>query len=183
MEPNTQPTQSGERVSQGLNGVREKARKNKQERFTALLHGCPLGRMTVDLLRESYYGLERKAAPGVDGVTWRVWDRAGGSTQRSARPGPPRSVPGIALKEKVDTEGQREATPAGNCGAGRQDRPKRGGDGPQSDIRGRLSGLLLWVSTGTRPAYGARRALCGHPGDEGELDTGPEAQRDAELIH
>ena len=38
MEPNTQPTQSGERMSQGLNGVRERARKNKQERFTALLH-------------------------------------------------------------------------------------------------------------------------------------------------
>jgi RNA-directed DNA polymerase len=53
--------------------VREKARKNKQERFTALLHGCPLGRMTVDLLRESYYGLERKAAPGVDGVTWKEY--------------------------------------------------------------------------------------------------------------
>ena len=37
MEPNNQPTQSGVRVSQGLDGVRERARKNKQERFTALL--------------------------------------------------------------------------------------------------------------------------------------------------
>ena len=53
MEPNTQPTQSGERMSQGLNGVRERARKNKQERFTALLH-----HVTVDLLRESYYDME-----------------------------------------------------------------------------------------------------------------------------
>jgi group II intron reverse transcriptase/maturase len=34
-------------------------------RFTALLH-----HMTVDLLRESFYALKRKAAPGVDGVTW-----------------------------------------------------------------------------------------------------------------
>src|SRR5690348_10928154 len=34
-------------------------------RFTALLH-----HMTVDLLRESFYSLKRKAAPGVDGVTW-----------------------------------------------------------------------------------------------------------------
>jgi RNA-directed DNA polymerase len=59
MEPNTQPTQSGERVSQGLNGVRERARKNKQERFTALLH-----HVTVKLLWDSYYGLKRKAAPG-----------------------------------------------------------------------------------------------------------------------
>ena len=58
MEPNTQPAQNGKRVSQGLNGVRERARKNKQERFTTLLH-----HVTVDLLRESFHGLKRKAAP------------------------------------------------------------------------------------------------------------------------
>jgi RNA-directed DNA polymerase len=69
MEPNTQPTQSGERVSQGLNGVRERARKNKQERFTALLH-----HVTSESLRDSYYGLKRKAAPGVDGVTWKEYE-------------------------------------------------------------------------------------------------------------
>jgi RNA-directed DNA polymerase len=68
MEPNTQPTQSGERVSQGLHGVRERARKNKQERFTALLH-----HVNVDLLRESYNELNRKAAPGVDEVTWKEY--------------------------------------------------------------------------------------------------------------
>jgi RNA-directed DNA polymerase len=65
MESNTRPTQSGERVSQGLQGVREKARKSKQERFTALLH-----HVTPELLRESFQALKRKAAPGVDGVTW-----------------------------------------------------------------------------------------------------------------
>jgi len=69
MEPNTQPTQSGERVSQGLHGVRERARKNKQEQFTALLH-----HVTAELLRESFYGLKRKAAPGVDGVTWKEYE-------------------------------------------------------------------------------------------------------------
>src|SRR5262249_7824170 len=31
-------TQSGERISQGLRGVRQTARERKQERFTALLH-------------------------------------------------------------------------------------------------------------------------------------------------
>lgn len=47
--PNTHPTQSGEQVSQGLSGVREAAKKRKQERFTALLqHG------SADLLRDSY---------------------------------------------------------------------------------------------------------------------------------
>jgi len=69
MEPNTQPTQSGVRVSQGLHGVRERARKNKQERFTALLH-----HVSVGLLRDSFYGLKRKAAPGVDGVTWKEYE-------------------------------------------------------------------------------------------------------------
>ncbi len=56
-------------MSQGLNGVRERARKNKQEQFTALLH-----HVTFDLLRESFYGLKRKAAPGVDGVTWAEYE-------------------------------------------------------------------------------------------------------------
>jgi len=68
MEPNTQPTQSGKRVSQGLHGVRQRAKGNKQERFTALLH-----HVTPQLLEESYYALKRKAAPGVDGVTWQEY--------------------------------------------------------------------------------------------------------------
>lgn len=58
-EPHRSPTQSGERMSQGLGGVRQRAREGKQERFTALLH-----HLTVDLLRESYYALKRNAAPG-----------------------------------------------------------------------------------------------------------------------
>jgi RNA-directed DNA polymerase len=63
--PGTRPTRSGERVSQGLGGVRQAARERKQERVTALLH-----HLSVDLLRESYYALKRNAAPGVDGVRW-----------------------------------------------------------------------------------------------------------------
>src|SRR5437899_1360856 len=68
-QPNTHPTQSGERVSQGLAGVRKVARDNKEMKFTALLH-----HLTVDLLRESFYSLKRKAAPGVDGVTWQAYE-------------------------------------------------------------------------------------------------------------
>jgi RNA-directed DNA polymerase len=66
---NTNPTQSGERVSQGLSGVRQAARKRKQERFTALLH-----HVSVDLLRDSYCALKGQAAPGVDGVTWQEYE-------------------------------------------------------------------------------------------------------------
>ncbi len=38
-------------------------------RFTALLH-----HLTVDLLRESFYALKRKAAPGVDGLRWQEYE-------------------------------------------------------------------------------------------------------------
>jgi len=69
VQPNTNPTRSGERVSQGLSGVREAAKKRRQERFTALLH-----HVSVDLLRDSYYALKRQAAPGVDGVTWQEYE-------------------------------------------------------------------------------------------------------------
>ena len=68
-QSNTSPTQSGERVSQGLSGVREAAKKRRQERFTALLH-----HVSVDLLLDSYYALKRQAAPGVDGVTWQEYE-------------------------------------------------------------------------------------------------------------
>jgi RNA-directed DNA polymerase len=63
------PTQSGERVSQGLSGVRRTAQERKKERFTALLH-----HVTLDLLRKSYEALKKDAAPGVDGVTWREYE-------------------------------------------------------------------------------------------------------------
>ena len=65
----THPTQSGKGVSQGLAGVRKAAREHKEMKFTALLH-----HLTVDLLRESFYSLKRKAAPGVDGVTWQEYE-------------------------------------------------------------------------------------------------------------
>jgi len=52
--PNTLPTQSGARVSQGLAGVRRVAQEQPGTKFTALLH-----HLTVDLLRESFYALKR----------------------------------------------------------------------------------------------------------------------------
>jgi RNA-directed DNA polymerase len=63
------PTQSGKRVSQGLNGVRKAAKESKQQRFTVLLH-----HLSVKLLRESFYALQRRASPGVDGVTWQEYE-------------------------------------------------------------------------------------------------------------
>src|SRR5580704_14268274 len=68
-ESHTRPTQSGKRVSQGLSGVRQVARERREERFTALLH-----HVSVDLLRNSFYALQRRAAPGVDGVRWKEYE-------------------------------------------------------------------------------------------------------------
>lgn len=64
-------TRPGRRAGQGapseLGRVRRIARTDKEARFTALLH-----HVTIDRLREAYWALEPRAAPGVDGVTW--WD-------------------------------------------------------------------------------------------------------------
>jgi len=68
-QPNTYPTQSESGVSQGLARVRKAARESKERKFTALLH-----HLTIELLRESFYSLKRKAAPGVDGVTWQEYE-------------------------------------------------------------------------------------------------------------
>jgi group II intron reverse transcriptase/maturase len=61
-------TQRRENGPNGLERVREVAKKDGKVRFTALLH-----HVTVDLLRDSYHSLKKKAAPGVDGVTWREY--------------------------------------------------------------------------------------------------------------
>ncbi|MFU8855255.1 group II intron reverse transcriptase/maturase, partial [Micromonospora sp. SL1-18] len=45
--------------------MREVARRDKDARFTALLHHVSLGR-----LRAAYWAIRPQAAPGVDGVTW-----------------------------------------------------------------------------------------------------------------
>src|SRR5262245_34582732 len=65
----TYSTQSEARVSQGLVGVRRAARERKEMKFTALLH-----HLTTARLRDSFYALKRKAAPGVDGVTWQEYE-------------------------------------------------------------------------------------------------------------
>jgi group II intron reverse transcriptase/maturase len=55
-----------------LERVRQAARRDRQQRFTALLHHVA----TVERLREAYLALQRDAAPGVDGETWRHYGEA-----------------------------------------------------------------------------------------------------------
>ena len=68
-QPHTRRTQSRGSVSQGLDRVRQAAKQRKKEKFTALLH-----HVTVDLLRDAFLALKRRAAPGVDGVTWQDYE-------------------------------------------------------------------------------------------------------------
>jgi RNA-directed DNA polymerase len=68
-QPRMQRTQCRESVSQGLDRVRQVAKQLKKEKFTALLH-----HVTVDSLRDAFLALKRRAAPGVDGVTWQDYE-------------------------------------------------------------------------------------------------------------
>ena len=68
-QQSTRRTQDRESVTEGLERVRQAARQRKKERFTALLH-----HVDVDRLRTAFYALERKAAPGVDRMTWKDYE-------------------------------------------------------------------------------------------------------------
>jgi len=52
-----------------LDRVRNAARQRKKEKFTALLH-----HVTIDRLRDAFLALKRRAAPGVDGLTWQDYE-------------------------------------------------------------------------------------------------------------
>jgi RNA-directed DNA polymerase len=58
-------TQSREAVSQAQARIREAVNRNRQDKVTALLH-----HLTIDVLRASFFGLKKSAAPGVDEMTW-----------------------------------------------------------------------------------------------------------------
>jgi RNA-directed DNA polymerase len=62
----TRPGRSaGQGVSSALDRVREVAQRDKEARFTALLH-----HVSLDALVAAYWAINPKAAPGVDQVTW-----------------------------------------------------------------------------------------------------------------
>src|ERR1700741_3877160 len=58
-------TQSRAAVSQAQGRIREAVTRNKKERLTALLH-----HVGTDCLRWAFFNLKKRAAPGVDEVTW-----------------------------------------------------------------------------------------------------------------
>ena len=66
--PRTQGRDDG--ASSALERVRRVARKDKEARFTALLHHVDLARLWA-----AYAAISPKAAPGVDQVTWDAYGR------------------------------------------------------------------------------------------------------------
>ena len=68
---NTPRTQCRTSVPSALERVRQAAKRDRKQRFTALLHHV----YNVDLLREAYYGVKRSAAPGIDGETWQHYGK------------------------------------------------------------------------------------------------------------
>ena len=66
----THQAQDWDSVSNRLERVRQRAEAHKDEAFVSLFH-----HLKVPLLRESFYSLKRKAAPGLDGVNWYEYER------------------------------------------------------------------------------------------------------------
>ena len=69
-QQNTLRTQRREGVPSALDRVRQAAQRNKAERFSALFH-----HVTPERLREAFMSIKKKAAPGIDGVTWVQYER------------------------------------------------------------------------------------------------------------
>lgn len=62
-------TQSRAAVSQAQVRIREAVNRNRGEQLTALLH-----HITVDVLRAAFFALKKRAAPGIDAVTWDMYE-------------------------------------------------------------------------------------------------------------
>lgn len=68
---NTPRTQSrNKEVSSALDRVREAAKRDKNGRFTALLH-----HVTIAQLRKAFLSIRKNAGAGVDGMTWRQYQK------------------------------------------------------------------------------------------------------------
>jgi hypothetical protein len=68
-QQNTHRTQCRARVPSALEGVRRIAKRDKGVKFTALFH-----HITLERLRQAFLELNKKAAAGVDGVTWEQYE-------------------------------------------------------------------------------------------------------------
>src|SRR5215831_9630868 len=72
VQQSTRRAQNRESVSQALDRIRQAARQRerKNEKFTALLH-----HISPEHLEAAFFELKENAAPGVDGLTWRAYEK------------------------------------------------------------------------------------------------------------
>ena len=83
-EHNASRTQGRTDALSALERVRQAARQDRKQRFTALLHHV----YDIERLRAAYFALKRDAAPGVDGETWRHYgEEPGGESPGPRRDG------------------------------------------------------------------------------------------------
>lgn len=68
-ERNALRTQRRDGATSALERVRQAARRDKKQRFTALLHHV----YALERLQAAYFALKREAAAGIDGETWRYY--------------------------------------------------------------------------------------------------------------
>src|SRR5271167_3936597 len=71
LERNALRTQSRDSAPSALERVRQVARADRKQRFTALLHHI----YDVERLRAAYFSIKRQAAAGVDGKTWEQYGK------------------------------------------------------------------------------------------------------------
>src|SRR5436190_22543730 len=76
LESNAFRTQRRDDAPSALERVRKAARKDRQQRFTALLHHV----YELQRLLDAYLTLKREAAAGVDGETWQHYGENLGAT-------------------------------------------------------------------------------------------------------
>ena len=94
---NTNRALDREVVQSALGRIRQAAVKDKQAKFTSLMHHI----YNLSTLREAYFWLKRDAAPGVDGETWRAVRRESGENLA----GPLRDGCGAGLIEQSQSRG------------------------------------------------------------------------------
>jgi hypothetical protein len=113
----TSRTQGRADASQARDRIRVAARRNKKEKFTALLH-----HVTPEALRDAFYAITKNAAAGIDGITW--WDYEADLERKLAdlhdrvQSGAYRATPSRRVYIPKPDGGQRPlavATPPANC--------------------------------------------------------------------
>ena len=165
-QQNASRTPSRTDAPSALERVRQAAGKDKKLRFTALLHHI----YNLETLRMAYFRLKKEAAPGVDGETWRHYgEELEGNLQdlsERLKRGAYRAKP---VRRVYIPKADGRQRPLGVTGAGRQNRPARGGRGVERHLRNGLSRFFVRVPTRAQPASSAGCAVHGTADEKSEL--------------